>query len=1062
MGYHLNKGMGKMRNYLLISIFGWVLFCTNAFAELVSNGDGTVSDTKTGLMWQQSESEVMDWTAALSYCENLQLANHNDWRLPNRNELQSLVDYSVYNPSIDTIAFPGATSSSYWSSTTRADNSGYAWDVHFYDGHIHGSDKTNSCYVRAVRGGTSISADSDGDGTNDDLDGCPNDPSKIEPGTCGCGIPETDTNSDGEPDCIDDDDDGDGMLDDYELQFPSCLDPKTNDGNSDCDEDGLTNIEEFQNGINPTLSDTDADGFADKYEIESGTNPIDHDSVPYKYGTTVITHGFTFDFTNADWTKTMAEAIGSRAGRYNIHFFKEGYWNGTIRVPDSYDNDRENIIVFNWEIESDRNIQGYAEAAADALSAILIKEASYGLSLERLHFIGHSRGTVVNSECIQRLILLASTNNLPEGVRIDENIHMTTLDPHPWDDDLQPGTANDNGVNSSNIGKGVVGWRSVLPQPIYKTTYIDNYFQNNFTLPGHPDGLAWYPGCNYSTDLSSKKADVPFIYWELITALFPWVHFGDLFMNHSSIHTWYHGTIDPSAQNDGNLMIYAFIDDWFNGDDQVGYNNSRIGGGELSLKTYDTIETELNDVKTDGTYKIFKNGHFFADNYIFNGDFSKHGLSGDVWMPGWHLQGGGGEGNIDGTLGNEYLELNDNTAWLRHNFFYVPKNVNALMFACNVVNRDYAFFPDRLQVLSEEENGFVRFEMPLNERGKSIQILDISRWQGTVKRLIFRIVDSDGKYKSFDNPDIDSEVHIDDVMLVMDSDLDGFPDELEEAFGTLPNDPDTDNDCLKDGIEYLTGKDPLDADSDDDGRIDGNCGTEDKNANGYLDPGETDPLNPDTDGDGIFDGTEVGLTEPETTDTDLSAGNFIADADPSDTTDPTDADSDDDGIIDGNEDKNHDGFIDSSIGETNPGNPDSDGDGIYDGTEIGLTEPQDPEATDLTKGTFIADADPSSVTDPTNSDSDGDGVTDGEEDTNSDGAFDPNLGETDPSIDDRVPGDLDEDGDIDRDDVNIIKLNLNKPADTFPECDIDGDGTITILDARKLMMMCTCPRCVCE
>ncbi|MEE9463340.1 MAG: hypothetical protein V3V53_15995, partial [Bacteroidales bacterium] len=63
--------------------------------------------------------------------------------------------------------------------------------------------------------------------------------------------------------------------------------------------------------------------------------------------------------------------------------------------------------------------------------------------------------------------------------------------------------------------------------------------------------------------------------------------------------------------------------------------------------------------------------------------------------------------------------------------------------------------------------------------------------------------------------------------------------------------------------------------------------------------GETDPLNPDTDGDGINDGTESGLTAPETGDTDLSAGNFIPDDDPSTTTDPTNPDTDGDGMPDG-------------------------------------------------------------------------------------------------------------------------------------------------------------------
>lgn len=59
------------------------------------NGDGTITDLATGLMWQKSDSqEGMDWKEALKHAENLDLAGHDDWRLPNSKELQSIVDYS--------------------------------------------------------------------------------------------------------------------------------------------------------------------------------------------------------------------------------------------------------------------------------------------------------------------------------------------------------------------------------------------------------------------------------------------------------------------------------------------------------------------------------------------------------------------------------------------------------------------------------------------------------------------------------------------------------------------------------------------------------------------------------------------------------------------------------------------------------------------------------------------------------------------------------------------------------------------------------------------------------
>lgn len=58
-----------------------------------------------------------------------------------------------------------------------------------------------------------------------------------------------------------------------------------------------------------------------------------------------------------------------------------------------------------------------------------------------------------------------------------------------------------------------------------------------------------------------------------------------------------------------------------------------------------------------------------------------------------------------------------------------------------------------------------------------------------------------------------------------------------------------------------------------------------------------------------------------------------------------------------------------------------------------------------------------------------------------------------------APGDLDQDGDVDRNDVNVILGHRNRPAGECPACDLDGDGVITVLDARKCVLLCTRPRC---
>lgn len=63
--------------------------------SFLDNGDGTITDKATGLMWQKGDSgNGLDWKEALAYAENLELGGHSDWRLPNAKELQSIVDYS--------------------------------------------------------------------------------------------------------------------------------------------------------------------------------------------------------------------------------------------------------------------------------------------------------------------------------------------------------------------------------------------------------------------------------------------------------------------------------------------------------------------------------------------------------------------------------------------------------------------------------------------------------------------------------------------------------------------------------------------------------------------------------------------------------------------------------------------------------------------------------------------------------------------------------------------------------------------------------------------------------
>ncbi len=160
--------------------------------RLVDNGDGTVTDRQTGLMWEKKTTDgsahdvgnyytwstsgtAPDGSAFTTFLNTLNggatgvgncvsadgstqsggFAGYCDWRLPTIAELQTIL-LAPYpcgtNPCIDS-AFGPTQSNFYWSATTVAGGSFGAWDVDFFTGGVGGNIKPNDLYVRAVRGG---------------------------------------------------------------------------------------------------------------------------------------------------------------------------------------------------------------------------------------------------------------------------------------------------------------------------------------------------------------------------------------------------------------------------------------------------------------------------------------------------------------------------------------------------------------------------------------------------------------------------------------------------------------------------------------------------------------------------------------------------------------------------------------------------------------------------------------------------------------------------------------------------------------------------------------------
>ncbi len=98
------------------------------------NGDGTVSDNVTGLMWQQYDGGEVAYDDAVVYCTALSLGGHTDWRLPTSRELFSINCFGALGPALDTSVFPQTYGSEdyvkelyWWSSDERADTDTRAW-----------------------------------------------------------------------------------------------------------------------------------------------------------------------------------------------------------------------------------------------------------------------------------------------------------------------------------------------------------------------------------------------------------------------------------------------------------------------------------------------------------------------------------------------------------------------------------------------------------------------------------------------------------------------------------------------------------------------------------------------------------------------------------------------------------------------------------------------------------------------------------------------------------------------------------------------------------------------
>jgi len=166
---------GQTTKYFTGDDGGWEKGVAWPTPRFTDNGNGTVTDNFTGLIWMQNANAfgLRTWADALTAANGLKSGDAGtdltdgskagDWRLPNLRELQSLIAYQFYNPALpNTLGtgkwaaadpFNGVQSSYYWSSTTYTNHATYAWSVGFAAGGVISDEKINTCRVWCVRGG---------------------------------------------------------------------------------------------------------------------------------------------------------------------------------------------------------------------------------------------------------------------------------------------------------------------------------------------------------------------------------------------------------------------------------------------------------------------------------------------------------------------------------------------------------------------------------------------------------------------------------------------------------------------------------------------------------------------------------------------------------------------------------------------------------------------------------------------------------------------------------------------------------------------------------------------
>ncbi len=423
-----------------------------------------------------------------------------------------------------------------------------------------------------------------------------------------------------------------------------------------------------------------------------------------QFGTTVITHGFQLGgqapVNKGEWIYEMANTILQKANNKGCirlyDKFSGNFKNLTDKCPNP-NGDGENILMFNWANESNFNSKGYSEAAGDALfSSLLMGNDKKEFDLNNIHFIGHSRGTVVNTLTVERLLFLK--NNYPKYAQINID-QVTNLDTHDWGannissdiDDAHPEMTIADPIDHIK-NNGTIAWKGV--------NFNDSYYQDNVYL-----------------DLTGRRVKGADNYY------------------------WDSGTLNANIGHTTNpfgIGIYDVYKQTINGKNLIGggYHFSRIGNNTSARDSRGIGEKDItfdfyNNLKIQGANVDRVRG-------IVNGSF-------DRGYSGWEEHGGTKPAltkisEMRTSLHCEEcakLTISDS---LVHNRFYIPINAKSIKFQYKAAK----FKNGKLKV--SVLDGVTLKEIQL----KSIEIIEkadfieevigISECQGNVVKLKFEFI----------------------------------------------------------------------------------------------------------------------------------------------------------------------------------------------------------------------------------------------------------------------------------------------------------------------------------